>query len=140
MLVYAPSDGGCRNVVNNINKCADEASPPCSIYIRSFCLFVQGCQRSDPESSFHTSRPPFNTVKAGIAHVMKESHMDQRTAKARVLVRDNFRCVVTGNVDSTAYHTCRDSTCGGLLVANKLCLRHKGCLYVSTLYQQRHVW
>ncbi|KAG1843882.1 hypothetical protein F4604DRAFT_1596562 [Suillus subluteus] len=106
MLVYAPSDAGRCNITKDIGKCADDEKllQLAQLIYDYFIGLFKAAKSQTPESSFYTSGPLFDTNEAAIAHIMKESPMDQRTAKVHALVRDNFRCVVTGAVDFTACH------------------------------------
>ncbi|KAG2040770.1 hypothetical protein BDR03DRAFT_857427, partial [Suillus americanus] len=47
---------------------------------------VKAAKSQPPESTFHTSGPSFDIHEAVIAHIMKESLMDQRTAEVHYVV------------------------------------------------------
>ncbi|KAI9509931.1 hypothetical protein F5148DRAFT_1011536 [Russula earlei] len=55
-----------------------------------------------PKPSEHPSRPSFEAVKNQVKVDVSEAPKDHRDAKRKALIRDNWRCVVTGFVDLNA--------------------------------------
>ncbi|KAG1731713.1 hypothetical protein EDB19DRAFT_2027214 [Suillus lakei] len=93
----------CSRILGYMLVCAPSDALSQSTYYHFVRLF-KAAKGQTTESSVHISGPSFDTLKAGIAYAMNESPIDQRTAGARALVWD-FRCVLTGIIDATAYHT-----------------------------------
>jgi len=67
----------------------------CNHVIRSF----RTSNSPIPAYSHHPSRPSFSTTEALMNELLEGSGKDHKTAKKNALVRDGFRCVVSGRYD-----------------------------------------
>jgi len=70
----------------------------CNHVIRSF----RTSNSPIPAYSHHPSRPSFSTTEALMNELLEGSGKDHKTAKKNALVRDGFRCVVSGRYDMHA--------------------------------------
>ncbi|KAI0034999.1 hypothetical protein K488DRAFT_44190, partial [Vararia minispora EC-137] len=52
-----------------------------------------------PAPSRHLSRPSYEITKEEIMRLLEENKADHRTTKAKALIRDNYRCMITGEID-----------------------------------------
>ncbi|OAX38025.1 hypothetical protein K503DRAFT_800769 [Rhizopogon vinicolor AM-OR11-026] len=66
---------------------------------RPFEFELKSAKGPTPVSSLHPSRPSFDDLQKALKHALEVTPSDQRTAKAKALARDNYRCIVTGWYD-----------------------------------------
>jgi len=73
-----------------------------------------------PKSSFHSSRSSFETAEEMTREYMEADAKDYRSSKHRLLVRDNFRCILTGMFDYTSTRKSSELSqrCDDLCIAN----------------------
>ncbi|KAJ8691654.1 hypothetical protein PTI98_011204 [Pleurotus ostreatus] len=55
-----------------------------------------------PDSSSHPSRPSFDEDAAALETAIQEAPRDHSTAKRHALIRDGYRCLITGRYDRAA--------------------------------------
>jgi hypothetical protein len=87
--------------------------------VLTFTFAVKSAKGLTPSPSLHPSRPSLDDVQEALQHGLAEAPKDQSTAKKHVshhvsstwsiiyiykksfqaLIRDDYRCVVTGNTD-----------------------------------------
>ncbi|KAG7089804.1 hypothetical protein E1B28_011454 [Marasmius oreades] len=59
-------------------------------------ILVKKHKKKTSDLSEHPSRPSFNDAEEALMTVMKEIPQDSNLAKKQALIRDGYRCVVTG--------------------------------------------
>ncbi|KAH7887231.1 hypothetical protein F5I97DRAFT_1807702 [Phlebopus sp. FC_14] len=108
MIIYAPSDVACATLCTEIFSCHgldDWTDRLCQLgelsvyrYIRAFKKF----KGRTPVPSEHSSYSSSDQIKIRVMAEIKEAPKNHQDAKAQALVRDGFRCVVTGLYDRAA--------------------------------------
>ncbi|KZT06607.1 uncharacterized protein LAESUDRAFT_725698 [Laetiporus sulphureus 93-53] len=68
-------------------------------YLQHFIRPFRKTKGPTPVPSSHPSRPSFDRLQESIKEVLQHSPQDHKTAKSSALIRDDFRCMVTGAVD-----------------------------------------
>jgi len=102
LMLEGPSDNACQGVALEVNSCGGDEEKMLAIgemyfnfYIRSFKMY----KGRTPAPSNHASRPSFDTRKAMIKGMLVQAPQNHQQAKANALVRDGFRCVISGVYD-----------------------------------------
>ncbi|KAK2462469.1 hypothetical protein APHAL10511_005439 [Amanita phalloides] len=92
---HVPSDRGLVNLVREVTSTSGDRQKLLDLgklyYDHAFRLFRSAKGRT-PLQSRHPSRPSFNTM-------LEEAPTGHETAKRKALVRDGFRCVISGRYD-----------------------------------------
>ncbi|KAH8925826.1 hypothetical protein BT69DRAFT_1077769 [Atractiella rhizophila] len=71
-------------------------------YDKYFIRTFRKAKGATPQSSEHPSRPSFDCKSELIKEWLVPYPKDHRAAKRSALVRDNFRCIISGRLDSNA--------------------------------------
>jgi len=102
LMLQGPSDNACQTVAFEVNACGGDEEKMLTIgemylnyYIRAFRMH----KGRTPAPSTHASRPSFETRKAMIKYMLQQAPQSHKQAKANALVRDGFRCVISGRYD-----------------------------------------
>ncbi|KAF8147267.1 hypothetical protein B0H34DRAFT_785840 [Crassisporium funariophilum] len=101
LIHFVPTDLGLRVVVTEIvsagTDCAllDVGKMYYDHYLRTF----RANKGRTPTPSNHASRPSFDTVAHMINDTLDDAPQSHSTAKKHALIRDRYRCVVTGTYD-----------------------------------------
>ncbi|KAK0216735.1 hypothetical protein EDD85DRAFT_798168 [Armillaria nabsnona] len=102
LIIHSPSRTALHEVVKVIHSCAGDHSKLSQLgqtfidyFIRPFKKF----KGRTPASSDHPSRPSFDVLKRDLRSKIREAPKTHKEAKDLALVRDGFRCVVTGVYD-----------------------------------------
>ncbi|KAF8729258.1 hypothetical protein RHS02_07811, partial [Rhizoctonia solani] len=135
MLIQAPAATGRAYAVDMINRCPTNQD--------SYCLlltFIPGKRAESPSYSTHTIN-----VTLGLAPGFVASGPDQSRRGQEALFRDNYRCMLTGAVDSNAIRFIP-----GLhaeTIRAKAAARNTGCTHIVPQYvehasncQETTVW
>lgn len=69
------------------------------MYVKHLILLFKRAKGRTPNPSQHPSRPSFDRLQGQIKQHIAQSPLDRSAAKCQALLRDNFRCMVTGHVD-----------------------------------------
>ncbi|CAE7084724.1 unnamed protein product [Rhizoctonia solani] len=106
MLIHAPNEAGRADVARTINQCETDpdiiAAGQC--YLQYFVKYFQGISNQPtPTLSNHPSRPSMDTLRDEILNTIEQVPTSHSNAKDRALVRDNYRCQLTGGVDLESY-------------------------------------
>ncbi|TDL19325.1 hypothetical protein BD410DRAFT_792367 [Rickenella mellea] len=101
LLHYVPGELGLRHLVSEIVSCDGDTSllKLGQMYFNHYIRAFRARKGRTPSHSSHASRPSFDRLADMIkANLVKapQSHAD---AKTNALIRDGFRCVVTGRYD-----------------------------------------
>ncbi|KAF9512787.1 hypothetical protein BS47DRAFT_1345048, partial [Hydnum rufescens UP504] len=104
LLMYMPSSApsGAAKLAGEIMDCEDEAALDtlAKHIIDNFVrVFRTGRMGRTPVHSDHPSRPSFDRDWANNLAEVREAPVDHADAKRKALVRDNYRCMVSGRVD-----------------------------------------
>ncbi|KIJ47305.1 hypothetical protein M422DRAFT_164180, partial [Sphaerobolus stellatus SS14] len=104
LIHYAPSDEASKAVVQEIISCNEERVSLLEVgemyynhYIGAF-RFNKG-KISTPSND--SSRPSFDTLADMAKHLLEKAPQNHSGAKNKALVRDDFRCAITGSIDVT---------------------------------------
>ncbi|TFK53841.1 hypothetical protein OE88DRAFT_1656216 [Heliocybe sulcata] len=106
LLLYAPSDEALAEVARTIHSCGQDAIRLCALgeafvhwFIRAFRKFRT---RTAP-SSDSPSRNSFDSRDRPLLKVsIQDPPKDDQTAKAQALLRDGYRCLISGRYDPLA--------------------------------------
>jgi len=103
LIIYSPSVTAQHEVVKVIHSCSNDyaslsalGSTFLDLYIRPFKKF----KGRTPKGSSHPSRRSFDKTKEEMLAEIKEAPKHYTDAKKQALLRDGYRCVVTGTYDS----------------------------------------
>ncbi|KDQ51060.1 hypothetical protein JAAARDRAFT_541724 [Jaapia argillacea MUCL 33604] len=108
MMLHAPTPEGRHNVGVEIQTRISASDTPDSLsslaqfYMDHFIrVFKAAKDRTPAVSSTHSSRPAFDLTAQEKHTLLRDAPRDHRAAKKLCLVRDNYRCVITGRYDVT---------------------------------------
>ncbi|KAH7333911.1 hypothetical protein B0J17DRAFT_721147 [Rhizoctonia solani] len=101
MLLEAPSPDGRTYMANEINRCRskEEILNLGYFHLSHFIRYFKFTSREPRTPSTHPSRPSFEDVRRQIAESLVPAPTSYAEAKRQALVRDNYRCVISGAVD-----------------------------------------
>ncbi|EUC62641.1 hypothetical protein RSOL_424570 [Rhizoctonia solani AG-3 Rhs1AP] len=102
MLIYAPHENGRLEIARDIHSCAtdqDVLELGCSI----FMYFVQYFKLVDTCTPGPPSPPSSDPLQGQTSNLIFATPATYSEAKANALVRDNYRCMLTGKVDTHTY-------------------------------------
>ncbi|KAH9955466.1 hypothetical protein BC827DRAFT_1347593 [Russula dissimulans] len=104
LLLHAPDRVVRSEVTRCIHSCQsdDDLATLGSFFELYFILPFRKFKSRTPGPSSHPSRPSFETVKDEMKVDIREAPKNHCDAKIRALMRDNWRCVVTGILDMNA--------------------------------------
>jgi hypothetical protein len=105
LILNAPSSIALAEIVTVIHSCAQDHKTLFDLGESFLIRFIRPFKKNKgrtPTPSDHPSRPSFDKVKADLKAMIKEAPKDHREAKTQALVRDGYRCVVTGKYDVLA--------------------------------------
>ncbi|KAL6302408.1 hypothetical protein BKA93DRAFT_736934 [Sparassis latifolia] len=106
MMLEAPTPEGRLNVAKEIQTCAsasdtqDRLAGITQFYDHHFIRFFKAAKDATPAVSTPPSRPSIDMTAEEKNQLLEEAPQDHRAAKLLCLVRDNYRCVVTGRYDA----------------------------------------
>ncbi|TCD65553.1 hypothetical protein EIP91_002517 [Steccherinum ochraceum] len=101
LLSIAPNDTAKAEIYREIVSAAtDQALIDLGeMYLKHFIRPSRRSKGRTPTPSEHPSRPSFDTTQQEIFATLKEVPQNHAHAKASALVRDGFRCMLTGILD-----------------------------------------
>ncbi|KAF8349100.1 hypothetical protein F5887DRAFT_879149 [Amanita rubescens] len=106
LILHAPTPLALAEVIRVIHSCGQDENNLSNLgkcffnwYIRPFRKF----KGRTPVPSDHPSRPSFDKTKLDIKALIKEAPETHTEAKKQALIRDGYKCVVTGKYDMEAY-------------------------------------
>ncbi|CAE6458116.1 hypothetical protein ACGC1H_006836 [Rhizoctonia solani] len=106
MLIHAPNEAGRADVARSINLCQTDPQV-IAVGQRYFQYFVKyfkaTANKPTPTPSDHPSRPSMDVLRDEILNTIEQAPTGHTEAKARALVRDNYRCQLTGVVDGRSF-------------------------------------
>lgn len=105
LILNAPSATAQHEVVKVIHSCKHDfrtLSELGETFINYFIRPFKKFKGRTPASSDHPSRPSFDKDKMDIMLTVQEAPKDHKAAKERALLRDGFKCVVSGKYDTKA--------------------------------------
>lgn len=104
LVLHSPSATARREVVKDILSCDDDYATLAALGLS----FLNHCIRlfrkykgKTPSPSFHPCRPSFDETKEAMSAEIEEAPRNHATAKQHALARDGYRCIVTGQYDSS---------------------------------------
>ncbi|KAF9513966.1 hypothetical protein BS47DRAFT_1382187 [Hydnum rufescens UP504] len=108
--MYMPSTvpSGAAKLAGEIVDCEDAAALDAlaSLIIEGFLRVFKGKRMGrTPAHSDHLSRPSFDRDWANNLTELREVPVDHADTKRKALVRDNYRCMLTGKVDVNSWKT-----------------------------------
>ncbi|KDQ54715.1 hypothetical protein JAAARDRAFT_402182 [Jaapia argillacea MUCL 33604] len=107
MILFAPVDSGRNYVSAEVNGCENEEALGrlADIYISFFARCFKASKGRTPTPSTHPSRPSFDDIEETLKYLIEEAPQDHCTAKYKALIRDRYRCVLTGAYDAASYNS-----------------------------------
>ncbi|EUC55416.1 HNH endonuclease [Rhizoctonia solani AG-3 Rhs1AP] len=106
MLIYAPNEAGRSDVARTINQCQNDADivEAGKRYLQYFVKYFRGTSnKPTPTPSNHPSRPSMDALRDEILNTIDQAPTSHTDAKNRALVRDNYRCQLTGTIDGRSF-------------------------------------
>ncbi|CAE6477690.1 hypothetical protein ACGC1H_002392 [Rhizoctonia solani] len=106
MLIHAPNVAGQASVARSINLCSNNER---IIAFGQHCFqffikyFKTTANKPTPATSYHPSRPSMDNLRDQILESIDQAPTSHSMAKDRALVRDGYRCQLTGRFDYNAY-------------------------------------
>ncbi|KAF8599476.1 hypothetical protein BDV93DRAFT_497646 [Ceratobasidium sp. AG-I] len=100
MMIHAPSQPGCVYLKDSIDRCVndDQIFQLGNCHVNYFVNYYQTKTKTRPPSS-HPSRPSFEDLHNLISTSLNSTPASHADAKSYALIRDNFRCVLSGYID-----------------------------------------
>ncbi|KAM6503693.1 hypothetical protein JOM56_000636 [Amanita muscaria] len=96
---HAPSDAGLQNLIQEVSSAYGDRQKVLDIgklfYQYTLCVFGSA-EDWTPNNPF---RPSFHNLADMTESVVQETTLNYETAKNKALIRDGFKCVVTGTYD-----------------------------------------
>ncbi|OBZ65789.1 hypothetical protein A0H81_14339 [Grifola frondosa] len=130
MILEAPNDRCRDNLSREIihTKNHREFNRIADLYVNHFlgCFLRARCRTPTP--SLRPSRPSFDNVPELLKFLLEEAPKDHATAKAKALIRDQYRCVLTGAYDYECYSKMPDIT--ELVRTNNLPVTHTEAAHI----------
>ncbi|KZP22999.1 hypothetical protein FIBSPDRAFT_823867 [Athelia psychrophila] len=107
LILHAPTELGRANISNDVTSCGtrENLADMARLYVTTFICYFNSAEGPTPAPSSHPSRPPFDNVPDTFIHMLVVAPQSHQNAKKLALVRDNYRCVISGRVDSTMFET-----------------------------------
>ncbi|TDL22066.1 hypothetical protein BD410DRAFT_789150 [Rickenella mellea] len=99
LIHYVPSDHGLENLLEEISSCNGDHPRLLSLGEMYFDCYIREFRASKgrtPTASNHSSRPSFNLIQDMVGDMLVATPQTHAQAEANALIRDGFRCVVTG--------------------------------------------
>ncbi|KAF7976475.1 hypothetical protein HWV62_6743 [Athelia sp. TMB] len=123
LIIYAPTELGRANISHDVASCdtteklADMAKLYVAAFIRcckrlmpfllhassSLLFLVKSAKGPTSAPSSHPSGPSSDNVTDAFLHTLLEAPQNYQKSKALALHRDNYRCVITGYLDTVTY-------------------------------------
>lgn len=106
MMIHAPVEAGRDYVAECVNRCTNDEDIIAvgQGYLLYFVAYFRATlNRPTPSPSTHPSRPSMDLLQADIAAMLREAPKNHSDARKQALVRDNYRCVLSGVVDAASY-------------------------------------
>ncbi|KAI0353930.1 hypothetical protein OH77DRAFT_1426783 [Trametes cingulata] len=107
-LLYPPSTAAQRTLVEELSFCNREDDPSQAVYqlgqmyIRHLILIFKQSRGKTPMPSSHASQSSFERLMRGCEDNFQRAQRDRSSAKAAALLRDNYRCMITGRYEHAA--------------------------------------
>jgi len=110
LIHHVPTDRGLRTVVHEIVSCADDSAllEVGKMYYNHYIRAFRANKGRTPIPTNHASRLSFDTIADMINDTLVEAPQSHAYAKKNALIRDGYRCVVTGKYDAGSYYEIRE--------------------------------
>ncbi|CDO70811.1 hypothetical protein BN946_scf184801.g2 [Trametes cinnabarina] len=110
LLLFPPSDIARDALLGEVASCNDSSKPDPfealyglgKSYVSHIISLFKSARGKTPTPESHPSRPSFDRLQADHLQELQPSPRDHSSAKKSALVRDNFRCMVSGKVDDNS--------------------------------------
>ncbi|KIJ55227.1 hypothetical protein M422DRAFT_23837 [Sphaerobolus stellatus SS14] len=100
LLIHAPSDEAHKTVELEIVSCEEKKDALLELGELYYEHFIRAFRSNKDEiPSNHSSLASFDTIADMTKDLLEEAPQNLSNAKKRALVRDGFRCLITGRVD-----------------------------------------
>ncbi|KAG8734176.1 hypothetical protein FRC10_011922 [Ceratobasidium sp. 414] len=105
MMIHAPWAAGQAYVATCIGDSANDKDVIAwgSWFLLMFLLVKAMLNKPTPTPSDHPSRPDLDVTRAEILASLNVAPQNHGSARKRALVRDNYRCMLSGAVDSSSF-------------------------------------
>ncbi|KAI0357311.1 hypothetical protein OH77DRAFT_1399717 [Trametes cingulata] len=119
LLLYPPSIEAQRTLVDELASCNNQRDSSQAVYelgmmyTRHLILIFKQSRGRTPAPSSRPSRRSFDALVADYRDNLQPTPRDHSSAKAAALVRDNYRCMLTGKWDLDAFAAQRVSPSPG---------------------------
>ncbi|KAG8944193.1 hypothetical protein FRC03_002148 [Tulasnella sp. 419] len=105
VILEAPTTDGQAKFAREVTSCQGDASlcKLAKFYIDHFVRCFRGAKGRTPVPSEHPSRPSFDDTQEMLAYLLHQAPKNHQTAKRMALIRDGYRCIVSGRYDLPSY-------------------------------------
>ncbi|KXN83933.1 hypothetical protein AN958_00797 [Leucoagaricus sp. SymC.cos] len=102
LIHYVPTDLGLRKIVEEISSCVDDSAILAvgQLYYDHYIRAFRANRAHIPTPSNHASCPSFDRIQDMIDATLQEAPQSHAQAKKYALMRDGYRCVMTGKYDT----------------------------------------
>ncbi|KAK0440114.1 hypothetical protein EV421DRAFT_808374 [Armillaria borealis] len=108
-LIYSPSIKGKACLAEEISSCDGDNELLAGLsylYIMAMIrIFKNPTDEIPTPTSVHSPRPSFQVTADDIAVLLSQPTASSSNAKKLALARDNYRCILSGNVDTNSFDT-----------------------------------
>ncbi|EPQ61155.1 hypothetical protein GLOTRDRAFT_109333 [Gloeophyllum trabeum ATCC 11539] len=111
LLLHPSSHGSLSEIVKEIHSCSEDYDALHNLGQAFLDYFIRAFRKykgRTPFTSDHPSRPSFDQQRLLLKASIKEAPKSHSTAKAQALLRDGYRCTVTGAYDFLAQDMLND--------------------------------
>ncbi|KIL65195.1 hypothetical protein M378DRAFT_24205 [Amanita muscaria Koide BX008] len=108
---HVPTDTGLSHLVREVSSTAGDKQQLLDLgklYYNHALRVFRTAKARTPAQSSHRSRRSFGNVEDLVATKLEEASHSHQTAKIKALVRDGFKCVVSGAYDVTSALKCAE--------------------------------
>ncbi|CCM02473.1 uncharacterized protein FIBRA_04573 [Fibroporia radiculosa] len=105
LILHAPSGGALQQVVKEIHSCSEDYNRLSALgecFMNQFFRPFKKYKGRTPAPSSHPSQPSFDILKTDLRAKIQEAPKNHEDAKLKALIRDGFRCIVTGKYEMNA--------------------------------------
>ncbi|KAG5635286.1 hypothetical protein H0H81_011824 [Sphagnurus paluster] len=104
LIHHVVTDEGMKAVVYEITSCVTDRDllEVGKMYFNHYIRGFRASKGRIPTPSNHASRPSFDKITDMIKKTLEEAPPSHATAKKHALIRDGYRCVVTGKYDRSS--------------------------------------
>ncbi|KAF8868024.1 hypothetical protein BD779DRAFT_1808892 [Infundibulicybe gibba] len=104
LMDKGPGDTAASHIAQAVVSAEDddELNNVGKLYLQNFIRTFRKAKGRTPQPSEHQSRTSFNNIQDIIKDELVPTPQDHQEARQKALVRDNFRCMLSGSLDTSS--------------------------------------